>query len=125
MKKLFLFVSMLFVFYFSKCYPQERWVYIGDDEDNTSVYFDKETIKYENSEINIFLKYVYPGDSKTNWDKKYAIAKWTIYCKKESIYAHNVTIYYRNGLIEKYNLNLYRETLPETFAEIVFNLFCK
>lgn len=82
MNKTLILFLLTFIFIVSKCYSQsDRWVYLSLGEDY-SIYYDKETVKYDDNKITVFLKSIYFEDSKRYGDFKYAIVKTELYCGK-------------------------------------------
>lgn len=125
MKKVFLLLLLFQLIFISKSYSQDRWVYITKDEKNVSYYYDSQTIKYTENEISIYLKAVFSIESTNDYDKKYALSKWILYCGKERISHGSTTVYYRDGDIKTFTSNDYQDVLPESVGEVIYNYFCK
>ena len=120
MKKIFILSTFLFLVFIQKSFSQERWIYITSGGNNDfDVYFDNETIKVDNNEITVFIKYVYSNESKKYWDKKYAIFKQIYYCNKDYSKSISGTVYYRNGDVKTYEYYKYEDIIPDTIGEII------
>lgn len=119
---------MLLLCFISKSYSQnyDRWVFVtAEDNNDYSVYYDSETIKYTNNGVTMNLKFIYSDNSKEDWDKKFSILKWTLFCKNDSYEIVTGTIYYRNGEIQTYRINQIKEIIPDTIGETIYRKFCK
>lgn len=124
MKKLLVLLIFIFCLLALKGYAQDRWVYVAESND-CILYYDSETIKYNNNSVTVYIKTVYKSDESIKTGIDHQISKNIIYCGEYNFETVSITTYYNNGTNEGVNLNKYRNIVPETVMEEVYKRLCR
>ena len=118
-KKILILLSSAIFILLSNGYSQDdRWLYVGSN-DNVSVYYDNETVKRGDNSTIVLLKFINANDSKN----QYIIYKIELYCYKDKYKLITVTVYPFEGVPYTYKYNEIKDIIPESFEETAYRMF--
>ncbi|MFZ4402325.1 MAG: surface-adhesin E family protein [Bacteroidales bacterium] len=106
-----------------------RWMYIASSSDLIyDIYYDSETIRQNNDEITVSIKFDFENAASKNeitktFEKQ--ISKWVIFCGKDKYYIGKGVLYYKNGQMKEIIINEYNDVIPESIGEGIYRYFCK
>jgi hypothetical protein len=118
-KKILILLSSAIFILLSNVYSQDdRWLYVGSN-DNVSVYYDNETVKRSENSTIVLLKFINANDGKN----QYIIYKIEFYCNKDQYKLITVTVYPFEGTPYIYKYNEIKDLIPESFEEAAYKMF--
>ena len=118
-KKILILLSSAIFILLSNVYSQDdRWLYVGSN-DNVSVYYDNETVKRSENSTIVLLKFFNTNDSKN----QYIIYKVEFYSNKDYYKLITVTVYPFEGTPYNYKYNEIKDIIPESFEEAAYRMF--
>ena len=121
-RKIIIISVFLFVFTSLKSYSQDvKWILVFT-EDNSEMYYEKNTVKYEGDNIVLLIKHVFKDES-----SKVSNVIWKIklLCGEDKFYIYSKTFYYKNGESKSYTPNNYSIILEDTPMEKLSDLLCE
>lgn len=109
----------------------ERWVHYGTNGDGDEYFYDKETLEYNTSTKNDWIKIIFKNHLFNNYlnkYEKYNLLHIEFYCSDRTYRNKEFIIYYDDGTNSYYDQSdktEFKTVIPDTINESLFYIICQ